>query len=140
MTGIVTGAPTRDGIELPFDQAPRVGFLEKLAGKRRVQRVAAAMRDEMADDRIPDERHVADDVENLVAHELVLEAQRVERAGLAEHDRVLERAAERQPVLPQHLDFLQEAERPRRRDLFDERLLGNLHRPASGAAASDGRS
>ena len=36
---------------------------------------------------------------------------------------------ERQTALPQHLDFLQESERPRRRDLFDETLFGNPHRP-----------
>ena len=77
-----------------------------------------------------DERQVADHVEDLVADELVLEAQGVvEDAGLAEHDRVVERAAEREPALAQHLHFLQEAERPRRRDLLDERLVGDPHRP-----------
>ena len=56
-----------------------------------------------------------------MADELVLEPQRVvEHAGFAEHDGVVERSAERQSALPEHLDFLQEAERPRRRDLFDE--------------------
>ena len=85
--------------------------------------MAGAMRDEVADHRVADERQVADRVENLVADELVLEAQRVvQHAGLAEDDRVLERAAERQAVLPQHLDVLQERERARRRDLLDERL------------------
>ena len=33
------------------------------------------------------------------------------------------------PALPQHLDFLQEPEGPRRRDLLDEAVLGNPHRP-----------
>jgi hypothetical protein len=32
------------------------------------------------------------------------------------------------PALPQHLDFLQEAERPRRRDLLDEALFRDPHR------------
>ena len=65
-----------------------------------------------------------------MADELVLEAQRVvEHAGLAEDDGVVERAAERQAALAQHLDFLQEPERPRRRDLLDEALFGDPHRP-----------
>ena len=99
-------------------------------GERRVQRVAAAVRDEMADHREADERQIADDVEDLVADELVLEAQRVvQHAGLSEHDRVVERAAERQAALPQHLDFLQEAKRAGRRNLLDERLFRDLHRP-----------
>ena len=86
------------------------------------------MDDDVALDRVADEGEVADHVENLVADELVLEPQRVEDAGLPEHDRVLERAAERQALLAQHLDFLQEAERPRRRDLVHERLLIHVHR------------
>ena len=77
---------------------------------------------------IPDQRQVANHVQNLVAHELVLEPQRIEHAGLAEDDRVLERAAEREPALAQHLDFLQEAERPRRRDLVDEHVLVEVDR------------
>jgi hypothetical protein len=81
------------------------------------------MRDDVADERVADERQVADHVEDLVADELVLEPQGVvQHAGVAEDDRVVERAAERQAALPQHLDFLQEAERARRRDLLDEAL------------------
>ena len=86
-----------------------------------MQRVAAAVRHEVADHRVSDERQIADHVENLVADELVLEPQCVvEDAGLAENDGVVERTAERETALAQHLDFLQEAERPRRRDLLDE--------------------
>ena len=68
------------------------------------------------------------DVQNLVPHELVLEPQRIQHAGLAEHNRVLERTTERQAALAQHFDFLQEAERARRRDLIDEHLLVEVHR------------
>ena len=73
------------------------------------------------------QRQIANHVQNLVAHELVLEPQRVEHAGFAEDDGVLERAAERQAALAQHLDFLQEAERPRRRDFVDEHLFVEVH-------------
>ena len=58
----------------------------------------------------PTQRHVADHVQDLVAHELVVEPQRVvQHAGVADDDGVLERAAERQPLLAQHLHFLEEA-------------------------------
>ena len=90
-----------------------------------MQRVPGAMRDDVADDRMADERQVADDVENLVTDELVLEPQRVQHAGVANDDGVLERAAQRQAVLAQHLHFLQEAERARRRDALREALLGD---------------
>ena len=85
--------------------------------------MAAAVHDQMPLNRMADQRQIADHIQNLVPHELVLEPQRIEHAGLAEDDRVLERAAERQAALAQHLDFLQEAERPRRRNLVDEHLL-----------------
>ena len=79
---------------------------------------------------MPDEREVADHVEDLVADELVLEPQRVvEETGLAEDDGVVERAAQRQPLLAELLDLLQEAERPRRRDLLGEGLLGHVLGP-----------
>ena len=76
---------------------------------------------EPAQDRVAEERQVADRVEDLVAHELVLEAQLVvEDAGLADHDRVLEAAAERQAALAQELHLAQEAEGARRCDLLGE--------------------
>src|SRR5207249_6354442 len=94
-----------------------------------VEWVAGAMRDQVADDGIADQRQITDRVENLVADKLVFEPQGVvEDAGLAEHYRILERPAERQTVLPEHLDVLEERERPCRRDLLDERLLGDPQR------------
>ena len=63
-----------------------------------------------------------------MADEFVFESQRVEHAGLAEHDRVLERSAERKAALSQHLDFFQKTERPRRRDLIDKRPLVEIER------------
>ena len=96
------------------------------AGFRRRRPCAARGRRDAPPDapnRIADERQVADHVQNLVPDELVLEAQRIEDAGLTEHDGVLERTAQRQPALTQHFHFLQEAERARRRNLVDEHLL-----------------
>ena len=88
------------------------------------------MRHEVADDRIAHERHIPNHVQDLVADELVFVPEGVvQHAGVADDDRVFERAAERQPLLPHHLDFLEEAERARRRDLLDERLLGDANRP-----------
>src|SRR5262245_22966605 len=92
--------------------------------------MSGAMGYEVADDRVTDEREVADGIENLVAHELVLETQRVvQHAGLAEHDRVLQRAAQRQLVLTQHLDVLQECEGAGRRDFLDEALRRDAKGP-----------
>src|SRR5207244_6209140 len=65
----------------------------------------------------------------LVADELVLEAKRViQDTGIAEDDRVVERSAEGEAALSQHLDFLQEAEGARRRNVLDKTLLGDPHR------------
>src|SRR6266850_3410609 len=95
-----------------LDETPRVRLFENLGRELGVQRMPGAVRDEMADDRMTDEREVADGVENLVADELVLEPQRVvEHSRFAENDGVLERAAERQTVLAEHLDVLEECER-----------------------------
>ena len=83
------------------------------------------MRDDMTDDGISDQRQVADDIENLVADELVFEPQRVQHAGVADDDRVLERAAEREAVLAQPFHFLQEAEGARAGDVIGKRALGD---------------
>src|SRR5215212_7705623 len=125
----VSGERHRDSIDRGLDETPGAGFLENLRGKFGVERVAGAMSDKMADDRVAHEREVADSIEDLVADELVLEAERVvEDAGLAEDDGVVERAAERQAVLSQHLDILEERKRARRRKFLDERLFGDAQR------------
>ena len=69
---------------------------------------------EAADDRATGEIEVAHRVEHLVAHELVAIAQAafVEDAVAADHDGVLERAAERQPGRAHALDLVEEAEGP----------------------------
>src|SRR4030095_5523571 len=72
-------------------------------------------------------------VEHLVAHELVAIPQPVQRAALADDDRVVERAAERPAVLPQEAEVLEEAVGPGRRVLVDERLFGRRPRQDLGA-------
>ena len=112
-----------------LNQLPRVALFQDLGGERRVQRVTAAMRHEMADHGVAHQREVADDVEDLVTHELVVEAKGVvEHARLTEDDRVVERAAKSETALAQHFDFLQKPERAGRRDVFDEALFADLHR------------
>ena len=78
-----------------LDQAP--GFLvgENFRRQRRVQRVAGAMSNDVTDDGVSDQRQVTDDIENLVADELVLETERVQHIRIADDNRVLERAAQR---------------------------------------------
>src|SRR5689334_14859449 len=90
-----------------------------------MERMAGAVGDDMTDDRMPDEREIADGVENLVANELVLEAQGVQDPGVADDDRILQRPAEGQAVLAQRLDFLQEPEGAGRRNALGETLFGN---------------
>src|SRR4051795_10893297 len=64
-----------------------------------VEQVAGALAAEMADNRAAGEIEVADRVEQLVTDELVGVAQPalVENGVAADHDRVVERAAARQP-------------------------------------------
>ena len=97
-----------DGIERAFghvrgrlDQAPRFLVAENLGRQLRMQGVARAMGDDMTDDRISDERQVTNDVQDLVTHELIFEAQGVQHAGVADDDGVFERAAERQALQEQ---------------------------------------
>ena len=120
------------GIEGPFghgrrrlDQAPGLLIAENFSRQLRVQGVSRAMGHHMTDDRPADQREVANHIQNLVANKLVFEPQRVQHAGVANDDGVLERAAERQAVLAQPLDFLQEAERARGRDVVGEGGFGN---------------
>ena len=128
LTGKPIGAVTGSNGDSTSRQA--CDFFQNLRRELGMKRVTGAVRDQVADHRIADQREIADGVEDLVADELVLEAERVvQDAGLAEHDRVVERAAERQAVLPQHLDVLEERERARRRDFLDERFFGDPQRP-----------
>ena len=65
--------------------------------RRRVQRVPGLAGLEVRHQGMAEQRQVADGIEDLVADELVLEAQRVvQHAGFAEHDRVLDGTAARE--------------------------------------------
>src|SRR5262249_43508356 len=64
-----------------------------------VQVVAGIAGDDMADHGSAQECEVTNQVEDLVAHELVAIAQAVERASLANHDGIVERSAARESVL-----------------------------------------
>src|SRR5205823_7963373 len=100
------------------------GLAQHLLDEARVQGVAGADRGDLADDGAADQGEVADEVEHLVADELVAEAQRsVHHAALVEDDAVLDRAAARQAGRAQLVDVLEEAVRARRRDLLEEAVV-----------------
>ena len=80
---------SRDGARR-LNELPGVALAQNLGGKRRVQGVPAPMDDQMPHDGVTDERQVSHNIQNLVTHELVVEAQRVEHTRLAEHHGVLE--------------------------------------------------
>src|SRR5262249_33742253 len=109
-----------------LNESPRLRFLENPRCELRVKRMTGTVSNQVPDNRVSDQREVADGIENLVPDELVFEPQRVvEHAGLAEDDGVIKRATERQAVLPQHFDILQEGKCPRWRNLFNEALFGD---------------
>ena len=116
-------------IERRLDQPPGLGLFENGRGKLGMQGMTRTVGHEMADDRMPHEREVADRIENLVPHEFVFEAESVvQHAGLAEHDGVVERPAKREPVLTEHFHVLEKRERPRWSDFFDEAVFGDAQR------------
>src|SRR3989449_1685511 len=88
-----------------------------------VEGVAPVARDDVREDRAAEEREIADEIEDLVPDELVAVAQAVERPALREHDRVVERAAAREPVLPHDSQVLEKPVGARRGDVLDEGAL-----------------
>ena len=94
--------------------------------------MAGLVAGEAAQDRRAREVEIADRVEHLVAHELVLEAQPsfVHHAVAVDHHGVVERTAARQAVPAQVVDFLQEAEGARPGDVGLELLAVDAARPA----------
>ena len=117
------------------------GSAKNLLDEARVQRVAGPVRGDLADDRTADQGEVADQVEDLVADELVAEAERsVHDAAVVEDDAVLDRAAARQAGRAQLLDVVHEAERARRRDLLEEVVVMEVELRATACRSSDGRS
>ena len=93
--------------------------------------MARAHATEPPDDRRADQIEVADQVENLVPDELVLVAQSavVKDALAADHDGVVERAAQRQAHRAQLVDLLQEAEGAGPGNVLLVARRGDLERP-----------
>src|SRR5262245_15420675 len=90
----------------------------------------------LTQDRHAEQRQIADDVDDLVAHELVGEPQTltVENSAFRrKHDRVIERSAPRQPKASQRLDLIQKSECPRRANLLCKLTVRYLDLPPLGA-------
>src|SRR6266851_38292 len=87
------------------------------AGKLDVQRVAGLAGADVPVERTPEQLEVADEVEDLVANELVAEPQRTgQDPFLVEDDRVVEASAPREPARAHPFDVAGESEGARRGD------------------------
>ena len=95
-------------------------LLGERAGEFRVGRVARLDGDDVPLDAAPEQGEVADDVEHLVAHELVGEAHRLlaQHAVAAHDDGVFQAAALDEALFHERLDVLVKRERPRRGDFL----------------------
>src|SRR6266498_1731144 len=113
--GLSQGGVQRPG-ELDVERVPRLAGAD-VAGKRAAQ-----------------EREVSDEVQDLVPHELVAEAQGPGNdAALVEDDRVVKTASPRQPASAHRLDVAGETKRPGRRDTRRVLLRADRHRQALAA-------
>src|SRR3954447_3261982 len=100
------------------------GGLEDLLHEAGVERVAGLRGADLADDRAADEREIAQQIEDLVADELVAEAEvAADHAFVVEHDAVLDRAAAGEAGSAHLLDIAQEAKRAGRRDFLEETVV-----------------
>src|SRR5262245_64045529 len=84
------------------------GALDRLH-QLEVERMAAVSGDDVPHERAAQEGEVAEEVEDLMPHELVAVAQAGQGTLVAEHDRVVEGAAAGQAVLPHEPEVLQKA-------------------------------
>src|SRR6267378_6681962 len=120
------------GVQLVFgarlDHLARLRLGEELAHQLLVECVPRLHRGELADDGHPDQRQVAERVEDLVADELVRKAEPfgIEDVEVVHHHRILERAAAGEARLVEALDVALEAKRPRPGDVLLERPLVDL--------------
>src|SRR6185503_8145703 len=94
-------------------ELPRVAASQKSTRELVVQRMAGLVRAESANDGMAQQVEIADRVEHLVLHELVLVAQtvRVEHTKFVHHDRVVQTAAKAEALSTHGLHVLHEAER-----------------------------
>src|SRR5947207_5310171 len=89
-----------------------------------MERMPGLRRGDLADDGTADEREVAEEVEDLVADELVAEAEvAADHSFVVEHDAVLDRAAARETGGAHLLDVAQETERTGRGNLLEEAVV-----------------
>ena len=103
-----------------------------------MQRVPGADRQDLSDDRHAQERHIADQVEDLVAHEFipVPEAVLIEQPLIGQNERVVQRPTETQSGLPERFDLAEKPEGAGRSDVADK----TVGRPIIGVGlASDQR-
>src|ERR1051325_4240798 len=111
--------PHREIAVFPVSALP-----QQLLDEARGQGAPGADRGDLADDRAADERQVADEIEHLVAHELIAEAQgAVHYALVVEDDAVLDRPAAGQAGGAELVDVAQEPVRARRRDFLEEAVV-----------------
>ncbi len=103
---------------------PLFEFFPKFAGQLRVNRVPRTSRDDVSFQRQAEQHDVADDIQNLVTHELVFEAQRLLRHDLIalDHDGTIETATLDLPQLHQLFNFFVDRECARSGDLRNVRV------------------
>lgn len=98
-----------------------------LAYESGVKVVAGAMRDDRPDDRSTKQIEVSQQVEDLMANQLVPEAEiAVEYSSLADHDRIIKRPAQTQVATVKLFDIFEEAVGSARRNLFGKFLSGDV--------------
>ncbi len=98
------------------------------ASKCVVEAMTRLERGVLPDERMAQQVEIADGVQHLVLHELVVVAQAlgVEHAVLVQHNRILQAAAQRQTRGAHGLDILHEPERSGARDFLHVRVLGEI--------------
>src|SRR5262245_62835865 len=83
-----------------FGDFPVVGAFEQLGHESRVQRVSGSIGDQSSENRLSDQRKIAKQIEDLVAHEFVRETQRsiVQHSLFGQDNRVLQRTTAYQAI------------------------------------------
>src|ERR1700722_16796973 len=115
---------------LKHDLFRSLRILQQSAQQRVVEPVPGFVTAEFADQAATEQIQIADRIEDLVLDELVLVTQPVlvEHADIVQHDRILERATQRQVVRTQRLQIAHEAAGTSPADLFEERGGREIHR------------
>ena len=130
--------PVRDHVQDPADvhrhASVALSGASEPSGQRNIALMARFGRDHVRLHPAADQRQVAQDVRRLVPDELVGPAQLpAHEAVFGQHERGVERGAERQAPGPQGIRLVQEAERPRPGELAAERLRRNVVAPRLSA-------